>query len=206
MYDLANQQTQVRRADGTTTITDYNLDGTLLDLRDGKGNAIQTYGYNSLAQRTSTKDALGNQTTSTYDGNGNLLTTQSPGGSCSTNSGCTTYAYDAANQLASIAYSDGVTPNVSAIKYDLDGQKISWTDGTGNWVQVFDSLHRRTSVTEGTTGTVSYAYNLRNLPTKITYLGGVHSVTETYDAAGRWTNVQDWNGSRTTIGYDSIAT
>jgi RHS repeat-associated protein len=204
VYDLANQETQVKRADSprTTVTTDYNLDGTVLDQKDGKGNAIQTYGYNSLAQVTSVKDALGNETDFTYDSAGNQLTKQNPGGNCSTASKCTTSAYDAANELTSVTYSDGVTPNVTAILYDADGQKTAWSDGSGAWTQVFDSLHRLTSVTEGASGTVAYGYNLRNLPTTITYPGGVHSVTETYDDAGRWTKVQDWNGNLTTIGYD----
>lgn len=202
VYDLANQQTQVKRPDGTKLLTDYNLDGTVLDQKDGKGNATQTYGYNSLAQAISVKDALGNETDYSYDGAGNQLTIQAPGGSCASHSRCTTNTYDAANELTSVAYSDGLTPNVTAIGYDADSQKTSWTDGSGSWIQVFDSLHRLTSVTEGNSGTVAYAYDLRNLPTTITYPGGTHVVTETYDDAGRWTNVQDWNGNATTIGYD----
>ena len=30
--------------------TDYNPDGTVLDLKDGKGNAILSYGHDSLAR------------------------------------------------------------------------------------------------------------------------------------------------------------
>jgi len=202
VFDAANQKTQVHRPSGTT-VTDYNLDGTVLDQKDGKGTAIQTYGYNSLAQTTSTQDALGNQTVYTYDGVGNQLSMQAPGGNCSTNSKCTAHAYDAANELTATTYSDGVTPNVTSIHYDADGQKTSWTDGIGNWVQVFDSLHRLTSATEGGNGTIGYTYNLRNLPLTITYPGGAHVVTETYDNAGRWTKVKDWNGNTTTIGYDA---
>jgi RHS repeat-associated protein len=204
VFDAANQQTQVKRADTpqTTVTTDYNLDGTVLDQKDGKGNPIQTYGYNSLAQVTSVKDALNNETDFSYDGVGNQLTKQDPSGNCSTASKCTTSTYDGANELKSVAYSDGVTPNVTGILYDADGQRTAWTDGSGAWTQVFDSLHRRTSVTEGASGTVAYVYNLRNLPTTITYPGGVHTVIETYDDAGRWTKVQDWNGNLTTIGYD----
>jgi RHS repeat-associated protein len=203
-FDNANEATVTHRADGshTTETTDYNADGTVLDQKDGKGNAIQAYVYNSLAQATSVKDALNDETDYTYDGVGNQLTRQDPGGNCSASTGCTTSTYDGANQLTSVTHSDGVTPNVSAITYDADGQKLAWTDGTGAWAQVFDSLHRLTSVTEGNNGTVAYTYNLRNLPLTITYPGGVHVVTETYDGAGRWTKVQDWNGNATTISYD----
>jgi RHS repeat-associated protein len=204
VYDLANEQTHVKRADSpqTTVTTDYNADGTVLDRKDGKGAATQTFGYNTLAQPTSVRDALNYETDYTYDGVGNQVSKQDPGGSCASASRCTTNAYNNADELTSITYSDGVTPNVSAITYDADGQKRSWADGTGVWTQIFDSLHRLTSVTEGSNGTVAYTYNLRNLPITITYPGSGHVVTETYDNAGRWTKVQDWNGNATTISYD----
>ena len=43
------------------------------------------------------------------------------------------------NQQTSITYSDGVTPNVSNVVYDPDGQRTSMTDGTGtsSWVWQF---------------------------------------------------------------------
>ena len=75
-YDKANELTVTKRANLTTLRTDYNLDGTVLDQKDGKGTAIQTYGYNALAQATSVKDALGNTTSYTYDGVGNRLTSR----------------------------------------------------------------------------------------------------------------------------------
>jgi RHS repeat-associated protein len=204
VYDLAGQKTSAHRADTTTMTTDYNLDGTIADEKDGKNSPIQTYGYNSLAQITSVKDALGNESDYVYDGAGNQLTIQAPGGNCTSHTRCTTNAYDASNELTSVLYSDGATANVASIVYDADGQKTSWTDGSGAWIQVFDSLHRLTSVTEGGGGVVAYAYNLRNLTTKITYPypGNAHVVAETYDDAGRWTKVQDWNGNATNIGYD----
>jgi len=102
-------------------------------------------------------------------------------------------AYDAGNQLASVTYSDGVTPNVTGVSYDADGQRTGWTDGTGSWQQSFDSLHRLMSVTEGSAGTVSYQYNLRNLPTTITY--PTPCGHRDYDDSGRWTKIADWNAT-----------
>jgi len=207
VYDVANQPTQVKRADTpqTTLTTDYNADGTVLDQKDGTGTATQTYGYDSLGWPTTVTDALGQVTTASYDGAGNPLAKQDPGGNCGATPkvGCTTMAYDAANQLTAITYSDGTTPNVSSIQYDADGQRTGMTDGTGTSSWSWDSLHRLTQHTNGGGGQVQYAYNLRNLPTQITYPGTIGSVTRGYDNAGRWTSVADWNGNTTSFGYDA---
>src|SRR5205823_4546144 len=60
-----------------------------------------------------------------------------------------------------------------------------------------------TSYTNGNGSQVQYAYNLRNLPTTITYPGTTGAVTEGYDDAGRWASTQDWNSKTTTYGYDA---
>ena len=203
LFDLANEQTDVRRADTTDLHTDFNLDGTVADQKDGKGNAILSYGYDSQARVTTQTDALSNATTFTYDLAGNELTRQDPGGSCSgTKTSCTTMTYDADNELTSITYSDGVTPNVTNITYDLDGQRTGLTDGTGTSTWAWDSLHRLTSFVDGRGDSVQYQYNLRGLVTQITYPGGP-AVTRAYDDAGRWTSVQDWLGNTFIFGYDA---
>ncbi len=206
VYDADNELIQVKRADSPQTIltTDYNSDGTVLDQKDGKGNAVQSYQYDSLAHVTTVTDALSNVTTYVYDAYGNMLSKQDPGGNCSAQpaTSCTTYAYDAANQLTGIKYSDGVTPNVSNITYDADGQRLGMTDGTGTSNWSWDSLHRMVSYTNGNGAQVQWQYNLRNLPTTITYPGSLN-VTRGYDNAGRWTSVQDWNTNSTTFGYDA---
>ncbi len=206
VYDANNELTQVKRADSpqTTLVTDYNADGTVLDQKDGKGNAVQSYQYDTLAHVTTVTDALNNVTTYVYDAYGNMLSKQDPGGNCSAvpATGCTTYIYDAANQLTAISYSDGVTPKVSSITYDGDGQRLSMNDGTGTSSFGWDSLHRMVSYINGNGAQVQWAYNLRNLPTTITYPGPLN-VTRGYDNAGRWTSVQDWNTNTTTFGYDA---
>jgi RHS repeat-associated protein len=205
VYDADNELIQVKRADSpqTTLTTDYNPDGTVLDQKDGKGNAIQAYQYDSLAHVTTVTDALSNVTTYVSDAYGNLLSTQDPGGNCAAQSptGCTTIAYDAGNQLTAIKYSDGVTPNVT-VSYDADGQRTSMTDGTGTSSWGWDSLHRMVSYTNGNAVQVQWQYNLRNLPNKIIYPGPLN-VVPGYDAAGRWTSVLDWNSNTTTFGYDA---
>jgi RHS repeat-associated protein len=202
-FDLANEQSVTTRADQTTTRTDYNLDGTVLDEKDGKGNAILTFGYDAQARMITKTDALTNVTTYGYDGAGNQLTQQDPGGNCSASpaTGCTSRVYDPDNELTSISYSDGVTPNVTSISYDADGQRIGMTDGTGTSSWVLDSLYRLTSYTDGHGDKVQFGYNLRNQVTQLIYPGSL-TVTRGYDDAGRWTSVQDWLSNLTSFVYD----
>src|SRR5260370_7825020 len=82
VYDADNELTQVKRADSpqTTVVTDYNADGTLLDQKDGKGNAIQSYQYDSLAHVTAVTDALSNATPYVYDAYATLLSNPNPAG------------------------------------------------------------------------------------------------------------------------------
>jgi RHS repeat-associated protein len=206
VYDADNELTTVKRADSpqTTVVTDFNPDGTVLDQKDGKGNAIQTYGYDGLAHVTTVTDALNNVTTYVYDAYGNPMSKQDPGGNCSAQpaTGCMTFTYDVANQLTAIKYSDGTTPNVSSITYDASGQRTGLTDGTGTSSWGWDSLHRIVSYTNGSGAQVQWKYNLRNLTTNIIYPGSL-TVTRGYDTAGRWTSVQDWNTNTTTFGYDA---
>ncbi|HXA28805.1 MAG TPA: LamG-like jellyroll fold domain-containing protein [Candidatus Angelobacter sp.] len=208
VYDVANQQTQVKRADSPQTVvtTDYNADGTVLDQKDGKNNAIQTYAYDPLARVSSVTDALSNTTAYTYDAAGNRLTQQDPGGNCTTTpkTGCISSTYDAGNQLTSVTYSDGVTPNITAITYDGDGQRTSMSDGTGTSFWTTDNLNRLTSYTNGGGAQVQWSYNLRNLVTSITYPGS-KTVNRGYDDAGRWTSVQDFlsPSNTTSFGYDA---
>ena len=64
-----------------------------------------------------------------------------------------------------------------------------------------DSLHRLTSVTEGSNGTVGYTYDLRNAVTQVAYPNGT-TVTNTYDAVGREISVTDGTGNKTALTYD----
>ncbi len=210
-YDNANELTVTHRPDSghSTEVTDYNADGEVADQINGAGNTLQAYGYDSLGDVTTVTVDPGSSphlnltTTYSYDGAGNVLSKQDPGGSCSGNqSGCTTYSYDAANQLTGVVYSDGQTPNVAGIQYDGDGQRTAMSDGSGSWSWSYDSLHRLTAVVEGNNGTVSYQYDLRDLVTQIAYPTSGHTVTQGYDDALRLSSVQDWNGAQSVFKYD----
>jgi RHS repeat-associated protein len=206
-YDAANRLTTTTRPDSTTQVTDYNDDSTVLDQKDGKGNAILTYGYDALGRVTTATDALSNVTAYTYDANGNKLTQKDPGGNCATPTKCTTMTYDADNELKTVSYSDGVTPNVTNVDYDADGQRTGMTDGTGTSAWTWDNLHRSTGYTTGNGATVSYGYgsDLKNQVGTITYPNSVGTVTQTWNDDGTLASVEDWNSKTTTFGYDANA-
>jgi len=206
VYDLDNEQTEIERADSpqTTLITDYNADGTVNYQKDGKGNKTLTYGYDSLGRVTSEEDADSHTTTYSLDGDGNVLTTQIPGGNCSAGppTGCITNTYDADDELKTVTYSDGTTPNVSNLTYDGDGRRLTMTDGTGTTTDGYDSLGRLASEQNGAGVTVSYGYDLKDQLISITY-PGTHTVDYGYDNAGRLTTVADWLGNTTTYTPDA---
>ncbi len=209
-YDAAEEQTVTTLPDGTVTRTDYNGDGTVADTVDALG-ATTSYGYDAQARVTSSTDPLSRATSYGYDPAGNKVTKADPGGSCPSwpitypptltpSQLCTVWRYDAANEPTGTYYSDGVTPNVTAVGYDADGQRTSMSDGTSTaWSWGWDSLHRLTTTTDDQNKAVTYGYadstktgtgqqgqELLYGPTAITYPGSPTVVANRhYDPAGR---------------------
>jgi RHS repeat-associated protein len=196
-YDAADERTAVHRPDGTTLRTTYWPDGTVKEQIDGAGHATG-YDYDTVGRIIASTDPLGRTTHYGHDLAGNETSMTDPEGQV------TTKTYDADNELTGVSYSDGKTPNVTGIIYNADGERTSMTDGTGTWSWSWDSLHRLTSATGGSKGTVGYQYNLDGQLTAITYPNG-KTVTHDYDAAGNLTGVSDWLGHTTVFGYDANA-
>ena len=193
-YDLANEQTQVGRADGTIVRTGYDAAGNKTSLVDGAGDTT-SYGYDALNRLTRSVDPLGRVTSYGYDSAGNRTRVTNSSGEA------TSYTYDAANEPTAISYADGQTPNVTRITYDADGQRTSMTDGTGTSRWEWDSLHRLTESVDGSGAVVRYQYDLAGELTSLTYPNG-ETVSRSYDAAGRLRSFTDWLGNTTTFSYD----
>jgi len=83
-----------------------------------------------------------------------------------------TLAYDVANQLKTITYSDGVTPNVS-VQYDPDGHGPRWVTARHNNL-TYDSLHRLIQTTNAPGLKLLMAMNPKKKGnvTKMLYPGG----------------------------------
>jgi RHS repeat-associated protein len=202
-YDPANELTQTQRPDLTLLKTDYWPDSTVNHQYDAANHAT-TYTYDSLARVSTVTDPLNRTATFGYDAAGNRTSKQDPGGNCAgaPTTGCTTYTFDAANQLTAVTYSDGTTPNVSNITYDNEGQRTGMTDGAGTWTFTWDSLHRMTSSTSGSKS-VTYGWDLNGHLTSIAYPNNAGTVNRTFDDAGRLQTVSDWLSHTTTFGYDA---
>ena len=200
-YDAAGQAVTTKRADGTELRTTYWPDGSVKETLDG-AQAATRYDYDAQGRVSSATDPNNRKTVYGYDPAGNLRTKADAGGSCP-GAACTSYAYDVADQLKSISYGDGTTPNVTNIGYDPLGRRTAMTDGSGTSTWAWDSLGRSTAAKDGANKTVSYGYaNLRDPATTITYPSN-KTVVRDFDSAGRMTTTTDWLSNTTTYTPDA---
>lgn len=196
-YDAVDQKTTVTRPDTTRTQTVYNGDGTVARTIDAAGVAT-LYGYDAQRRQTSRTDPGGRVTAAAYDTAGNLLTTTDP------QNRVTTYAYDPAGKPVSVTYSDGTTPNVTAIGYNPAGLRTAMTDGTGTTTWAYDVFGELTSQTNGAGAATTFGYDAGGNQTSLVYPGGTgRTVTRTFDKDNRLTGLQDWNTRTTGFGYDA---
>jgi RHS repeat-associated protein len=182
VYNQDDELTTINREDITTQSFAYDGDGNQISQSDAYGQT--RYAYDPLDRVSSVTDPLNRTTRFAYDGVGNQLTLTDASNRVTTN------GYDAANQLTSIQYSDGRTPNVT-FTYTRNGLRETMSDGTGTTTYTYDSLNRLVSQRNGAGQVVSYGYDLNGNRTSITY-PNAHAVTRTYDDANRLTGITDW--------------
>ncbi len=200
-YNPAGELLTTTRPDASTLKSEYWPDGSLKTQRDG-ANAATSYAYNALGQLTSTTDPVNRVTSYVNDLVGNVLNKIDHGGNCgSTPFGCTTYTYDARNQLKTVAYSDGTTPGVT-YNYDALGRRSSMVDGTGTSTWTYDSLGRLVSSTDGASATVGYGYDRANRQTSVVYPGS-KTLTRVFNNANQITSISDWLSHTDNFTYDA---
>ena len=193
-YSLTGKLVKTVKPDGSVLSKSYDDNGNLVTRTDGNGNNT-VFAYDALDRVSSVTDALGRTTAYAYDANGKRVSDTAPDGETITRT------YDAAGRLMGVGYSNAQTHGVT-YQYDKTGKRTGMTDGSGSSTWQYDSLGRVTHAVNGGGKAVSYIYDLRGLPTGITYPNNL-SVTRIYDKAGRLTSVKDWLKNTTTFQYDA---
>ncbi|MDT8910042.1 RHS repeat-associated core domain-containing protein [Amycolatopsis sp. PS_44_ISF1] len=195
-YDGAgNPLSSANTAATATSKVDYNSDGTLNSATDPRGN-LTDYTADTDHQVTGVTPAAGSAlapVTISYDGFGRLHAVRDGRGLR------TIYAYDRADRVKTIQYSDG-TPDV-AFTYDGAGNALTRADASGTTTSAYDAQNRlssRTATSGG--GTLSYGYDKTGNLTSKTDAHG--ATTYGYDAANQITEMTIPNGQKTAFAYD----
>jgi RHS repeat-associated protein len=205
-YDLDGRPTSSTAgygaAQATTSTTTYDAQGHVLTQVDGLNHTLVSYTYDALNREATSADGMTRTTYFYYDASNRMTSMVNPLGQT------TSDTYDSGGRLTGVTYSDGLTAPTS-YTYDAGGEILSMTDGTGTTANVYDSLRRLTTQTDGAGHAVSYSYDLAGRLTGIAYPGGTCvtptslCVTRTYDNAGRLSTIGDWLSHQTSFGYDA---
>jgi RHS repeat-associated protein len=193
-YNPDDELIETERPSGAVLKTEYDGAGQVVAQIDGNEQAT-IYVRNVLEQPIETIDPLGRKTIREFDAAGNLEAVIDPA------KRATGYAYDPANRLEGISYSEEATPDVS-FEYDPDGNVTAMSDGGGESIFAYDQLDRLEEATNGHGDTVAYEYNLADEQERIVYPNG-ENVDRVFDGAGRLESITDWLGHTTTFGYDA---
>lgn len=173
--DLVTVETPLGSASARLT----DAAGRLVSVTDALGGRSR-FEYNAHDQLTKVTDPQDGETTFTYDGNGNLLTLTDARGKT------TTWTYDDMDRVET--RTDPLS-RTESFAYDLNGNLTSWTDRTGQvTTYAYDALDRPTFAGFGTTAGPSYA----------------NTITTTYDAADRATEIDDSSAGTIERAYDPL--
>jgi RHS repeat-associated protein len=197
-YDDAGRLVSLQTQLGKLWTYGYDEAGNLTTLVDANGNATQssgdgttTYGYDNLNRLTSINYSDAPSTpnvTFTYDEAGDRKT-------MSDGSGTVTYNYDNLNRLT--GYTRG--SNTFSYSYDPLGNVTQRTyPDTTAVTYGYDDDERLQSVSNTGVGTTSYGYDAAaNLTTTTLPAANGYVETQTYDRAGRLTEVKNAKGAST---------
>ena len=203
-YDGVSRVTAQTDFAGHTTHYDYDNNDNLLTVTDPENN-VTTWHYDANDNVDWIQNARGYKTNMTYDNN-DFLTQLSFQGSTKS------YTYNRDGSMSTYTDPNGHTFNytynssgemtgdgVSSLVYNNKGQLTSVTKDGKSITYDYDSFGRTTSISyDGKT--VSYTYDYNGNVKTITYPGS-KTVTYTYDALNRITQVKDWNNAITSYYY-----
>jgi len=167
-----------------------------------KRSAIREPVPDAKHHKTEETDPAGNSFVHTYDANGNRRTTTAPG---VTGNQVTTYTHDVNNNLTNL---QSGAANISW-QYDRSGRVTKTTLGGLTTDQTWDGAARLASRTHrtasGTQQSFAYSYDKNgNRTSETRNLGtGVESITYSYDADDRLTNVTHSDGRSETYTLDA---
>ena len=210
-YDPVGNVSEIRNGAGEAVRYRYDGRNQLTSVADGLGTAVE-YAYDDEGRLTSVTDGLGKTGTLTQDATGRVTSLTAPGGQT------IRYAYDTVGRLTSIRNATGrsrafgydARGNLSQIdvdgittRYDFNalGELEDLIGPNGDrWVRDYDGAGRQTSLTDPLGRVIEYRYDLRGRRNGIqTPLG---STNRTFDAAGRLTRSQFFDGTTYDYTYD----
>jgi len=223
-YDSAGNAIEVDDALGDATHFTYNTVGQTTAATDALGNTT-TFGYQS-GDLVSATDPLGRTVTRYTDGVGRLLSVSDPLGNATrfdyngrslptrvtdARGGVTSLAYDADGNLTSFTDANG---GVTGFTYDSKDRRVSRTDplqatetyaydGNDNLTQFTDRKGRVATFSyDGLNRGVSAAYGQTGSAGSLTAPDATVSIT--YDAGSRATQLADSQGGTITRGFDGL--
>jgi|CXWL01.1.fsa_nt_gi RHS repeat-associated protein len=202
-FDALNRFISVKSALNQTAATAYDKRDNITQQQDFRGLATN-YVYNGFNQaiQASSPDS-GTTVYNTIDKAGNVTQETDARGVV------TNRTFDALNRILTQTYPAASSENIT---YGYDsiaggnkgkGHLTSITDQSGSTAYVYDergNITQKTAIISGKTYTISYAYDLADKPTLITYPSG-RQVQFLYNANGQLTTVN----SRATSGGSYVA-
>jgi len=205
-FDARGRETQRTYSGGNLISTTYTYDGngnrTSETVTDASGTRTATTQYDPFNRPEIVIDTFGNRLHHTYDANGNRKTTTAPG---ITGNQVTTYTHDVNNNLTNL---QSGAANISW-QYDRSGRVTKTTLGGLTTDQTWDGAARLASRTHktgsGTQQSFAYTYDKNgNRVSETRNLGtGIETITYSYDADDRLTNVTHSDGRSETYTLDA---
>ncbi len=197
-YTDKGQSKGTTAPNGATTEYDYDESGNRTSTKNALGQESKVLEFDAAGRALKTQDASGSISETTYDKAGRTLTTSRDGQT-------TTYEYDTAGRQTKVNYPDGST---SSSEYDAAGNLVKRIDHEGNTTaSTYDSSGNQLSnqITDAS-GTVllssSSEYNAKNQLVRSLDADG-NATQYAYDSDGNQVKVTDAKGNVTQNEYDS---